>query len=43
MACAQHIGQLANFLGKGDGLVERLVEIVGAQNGQIGIVGLFSL
>jgi hypothetical protein len=37
---AQHGGQLADFLRVGDGLVEGLVEVVGAEDGEVGVVGL---
>ena len=40
MSGAQHIGQLADFLGVLDGLVERLGKVVADQNRQVGVVAL---
>ena len=38
MARAQHVGQFPHPLGVGDGLVEGIGEVVGAEDGQIGVV-----
>ena len=35
----QHIGELAHFLGVGDGLVEGRSEVVGTEDRQIGVIG----
>ena len=35
----QHVGQFANLLGIGNGLVERLGKVVADQNGQVGVAG----
>ncbi len=40
VARAQHVRQLAHLLRVGDGLVEGHGEVVRAQNGQVGVVGL---
>ena len=43
VACAQHIGQLAHLLGVGDGLVEGLGEVVGDEDGEVGVLALLLL
>ena len=43
VAGTQHVGQLADFLCVGDGLVERLGEVVADQNGQVCVVALLLL
>ena len=40
LAVGQHIGQLAHFLCIGDRLVEGNREIVGAEDGEVGVVAL---
>ena len=40
VARAQHVRQLTDLLGVGDGLVERIGEVVRAQDGQVRVVGL---
>ena len=36
---AEHVGKLSYFLCIGDGLVKGMREIVGAENGQVGVIG----
>ena len=43
MPCAQHVGQLADLLGVGDGLVEGLGEVVGDEDGEVGVFALLLL
>ena len=43
VACAQHVRQLADLLRVGDGLVERLGEIVADENRKVGVVALLLL
>ena len=43
LAVGQHVGQLAHLLGVGNGLVEGHGEVVGAENGQVGVVALLLL
>ena len=43
VARAQHVRQLTDLLRVGDGLVERLGEVVADQNGQVRVVALFLL
>lgn len=38
---AQHVRQLAHLLRVFDRLIERLVEVVGAQNGEVCVIGFF--
>ena len=43
VARAQHVGQLTHLLGVGDGLVEGLSEVVGDEDGQVGVLALLLL
>ena len=43
VARAQHVGQLTHLLGVGDGLVEGFGEVVGDEDGQVGVLALLLL